>query len=72
MTLNGSIRPREDISLAAQLLYQELAPFPWFTGIVTGENVLIVEVKRVEQAREVPRDFFGWRIEVRRNQAIVS
>ena len=77
--LKGSTRPRDDAYVAANLLYQELCPHAWFSGVTIefgndGQvpKSLVVEVRRVELARDVPKEYFGWPVSVKRNCAIVS
>lgn len=76
--LNGHtlLTPRTDLHAAAELLWGELVGYPWFVGLERDElgGKLVVEVKDLNAAASWcgGRDWFGWRIDIRKGKATVG
>jgi len=72
--LNGRQHPRQDLNVAAELLYDELSALPWFVAVEPDEagKRLILEAKDMPAALAWidKRDWFGWRLEVRKSRCL--
>lgn len=73
MNESNHVSPRGDVYLAAELLYGELRLLPWFAALVVDEEgrTLVMESHDLAAAQAWSgREWFGWRVDVRRGRAV--